>query len=779
MAGNEQRFQQAMNQGHSAAWDQAWKDAAAFYRQALEEFPDHPKALTSLGLALYQLQDYKGSILYYQKAAKVSPNDPLPFEKMAELLELTGGIDQACEARLRAAEMYMQIREVNKAIDLWIKIVNQKPDHLAAHSRLALVYERTGQKEQAVTEYLAVASIMQASGDMARAAQVLTRAQQLMPESPDPGRALSMLQAGQRLPRPTRPAAATAPLTPQAAAPRRPEVAQLGGGSAPAPEASPGLDPIAEARQKALAALAAALFDQGDDDAQTSRRGMQAIVRGEVGSSAPQVDQAKVLLHLSQAIELQSRGETGRALDDLMRAVEAGLEHPSAFFDLGLLLWEADRLDDAIKYLQRVITHADYNLGAHLLLGQVYANMGKALEATVEVLEALRLADAQMVAPNQAEALKQMYDPLVEAQMQQPNSETQVRLYNNVREMLVRPDWREYLARAREQLPAQTDGAPPSALAEMLSEARSSQMVEAIAKINLLAQAGHYRTAMEEAFYALQSAPTYLPLHVSMADLLLRQDRRTDAVVKYKTIAQSYSIRGEAVRAISTIRRIIELSPMDMDARSQLIELMIVNSQTEEAANEYLRLVDVYYSLADLPNARKTCNQALRLTQQSNVSKTLRLKVLHRLADIDLQSIDWRSALRSYEQIRSLQPDDEKACTSLIELNLRLGNEPQAMKELDNYMGALMQSGQRPKVINFLENLISENQKLPGARRRLGELYRQMGRNDEAIEQLDAAGEFYLEVNNKAAAAETIMVILSLNPPNVADYQKLLMQINR
>jgi tetratricopeptide (TPR) repeat protein len=435
-------------------------------------------------------------------------------------------------------------------------------------------------------------------------------------------------------------------------------------------------------------------------------------------------------------------------------------------------------LDEAVKYLKRIVAHADYELGVRLLLGQVYANMGKAKEAVIELLEALKLADAQMVPTRQAEALKQMYEPLIEAQMQQPSNDLQVRLYNNIRELLVRPDWREHLARARDQLPVESGAnALPTPVAEILTEARSSQVVEAIAKINQLARKGHYRTAMEEAFYALQAAPTYLPLHLSMADLLLRQERRPEAVVKYKTVAQSYFIRGEAARAISTFRRIIDLSPMDMEARSRLIELMIAHGQSEAAVAEYLRLVDVYYSLADLPNARQTCNQALRLTQQTTVNKVWRLKVLRRMADIDLQSLDWRSALRSFDQIRSLQPDDEQAHTSLVELNFRLGNEPQALKELDAYLTTLQQAGQRDKAIQFLENLIAENQKQPGARRRLGELYRQMGRVEEAIEQLDAAGEMYLDIGNKAAATETIMSILSLNPPNTGDYQKLLAQI--
>ena len=75
MAQREDVFQQAMNTGHSAAWDQQWDKAASAYRKALEEFPDHPSALTSLGLALFESRHYEESLQVYQKAAQAAPKD--------------------------------------------------------------------------------------------------------------------------------------------------------------------------------------------------------------------------------------------------------------------------------------------------------------------------------------------------------------------------------------------------------------------------------------------------------------------------------------------------------------------------------------------------------------------------------------------------------------------------------------------------------------------------------------------------------------------------------
>ena len=44
MSEQDKSYQQAMNRGHSAAWDQEWDRAASLYRQALDEKKDDPKA---------------------------------------------------------------------------------------------------------------------------------------------------------------------------------------------------------------------------------------------------------------------------------------------------------------------------------------------------------------------------------------------------------------------------------------------------------------------------------------------------------------------------------------------------------------------------------------------------------------------------------------------------------------------------------------------------------------------------------------------------------------
>src|SRR5512133_1971263 len=137
MAGNKEAYQKAMNQGHSFAWDQEWEKAADCYGTALEEFPANPQALSSLGLALFELQDYPSALQCYQKAAALAPEDPVAQEKIARIYERMGRLNEAINASLMAAEMHLKAHAAEKAIENWLRVLSLQPDNVNLRTKLA------------------------------------------------------------------------------------------------------------------------------------------------------------------------------------------------------------------------------------------------------------------------------------------------------------------------------------------------------------------------------------------------------------------------------------------------------------------------------------------------------------------------------------------------------------------------------------------------------------------------------------------------------------------
>src|SRR5512141_2793167 len=389
MPGREDIFQKAMNEGHSAAWDQEWSKAAASYRQALQDIPDQPKALNSLGLALYQQGSFEEALQIYKRVAHITPTDPVPMEKLAQLLERTGQLKEAIEAAFRAADLFLNQRDIDKAIENWVHVTTLDPEHVLAHSRLALAHEKLNHKAQAVTEYIAVASLVQRMGNVEKTVELITKALKINPESAEAKQAQTLLRAGQLLPKPLRPKGGTGPIA----------MAQVKQLDAPKKQTDSGLDPVAEARQKALTRLAEILFEYTTDDgtAVQARRGLQALMRGTGQLSMQSSEQTKVVLHLGAAIDSQSKGKDVNAAEELEHALEAGFNHPALYFDLGLLRSTGDRQETALRHLAHAVKHNDFNLAARLLMGQINQKMGRMQAASIEFLEALKLADSAIV----------------------------------------------------------------------------------------------------------------------------------------------------------------------------------------------------------------------------------------------------------------------------------------------------------------------------------------------------------------------------------------------
>jgi tetratricopeptide (TPR) repeat protein len=769
MAGREDIFNKAMNTGHSAAWDRQWDKAAQAYQQALEEFPDDPKALSSLGLALFELQRYDESLETYQKAIKSSPDDPVPLEKVAHLSERTGNIQEAIESFLKAAELYVKRQEAEKAIENWVRVTQLDTENMPARTYLAMVHERLGHAQQAIHEYLAIASLLQNSGNASKSAEMIGRALRLNPNSPEARQAQNMLKSGQPLPKPLRTQGGTGPL-------RMAQVKQLNG---PKPDEA-GPDPIAEARKKALTRLAEVLFDLSEEagEAPSTRRGsMQAIVRGTGQLDIKKSEHARIMLHISAAIDAQTKDQEPQAIEEVERAIEAGFKDPAAYFYLGFLRSKSERLESALRHLQIAVKHETYTLGARLLMGQLQRQMSRLPDALAEYMEALKMADSLVVPPDQAAELRQLYEPIVEAQKQVTDPAEQERLCDNIEHLLMQPNWRSNVLQAREQLPKSADGMPPLPLAEILTQAQSSQVIGAIGRVRNLAKAGTLRTAMDEAFESLKYAPTYLPLHSLIGDLLMQEGRTQDAITKYTVVAQSYSARGEAAQSVALLRRIVQAAPMDLAARTRLIEQLSSRGAVDEAIGEYFELADIYYRLAELDMARKTYTTALRLAQQGGANRAWSVKLLQRMGDIDMQRLDWRQALRIYEQIRTIQPDDMPVRKNLINLNLRLGQSTQAVAELESFLTYLESAGRRGEAIPFMEEMVNEEPKQPILRRALAEEYRQAERISDSVAQLDALGDLLLETGDREGAIQTIEAIIAMNPPEVAKYTTLLVKI--
>ena len=93
------------------------------------------------------------------------------MQKVAEIYERMGNLANATKANMDVADLFARNKEIEKAIRSWSHVVALNPEHMTAHTRLALVYERLGRTSEAMVEYISIASLLQSQGNMPKAVQ--------------------------------------------------------------------------------------------------------------------------------------------------------------------------------------------------------------------------------------------------------------------------------------------------------------------------------------------------------------------------------------------------------------------------------------------------------------------------------------------------------------------------------------------------------------------------------------------------------------------------------
>jgi tetratricopeptide (TPR) repeat protein len=769
MTEQNQELQDLLSQGNSAAWDQKWADAVTYYQQALELDSENFKALTNIGLAYFEMHEFSPALESYTKAIGINADDPAPYEKMYLIYQAIGQPAEMVKAAHLAAESHLKNEDIQKAIENWKRVLELNIENVKAHARLAMVYQRLGKKKLAVSEYINTASLLQSTGNVEKASESVERALQFSPENIIALRAKEILHQGRQLPMPE-------PIIREQDEEIVLESPQLEAPSTVQQEEYQ--NPIIEAVDRAMIVLAGALFEETTFEKEKKDdqgRDLDSALSWNIDGETDLTDDSMSKLHVSQAIELFSVGNEQEAADNIKSAVDDGYDNPAAYFLLGYLYINTGRMESASRSLIKSVSNADFTLASRLLLASYYSSIENWMEASKEYLEALRIADTSLVEKENVDDLVQLYEVMLDDLESQEGDEAYIKMCKHVEKLLLRSDWRDILTEMRGKGTGK-DGVLLPQMDGLLDDRRI--LIMGIHKdIQNLAADGYYGAAMEKAFFALKNAPTFLPLHITIGDILMEQKKLSGAVTKYLAVADVYTVQGKTERALTMLVKVIELQPMNIEIRQRYIDLLEQYGKKEEAIKEYINIADVFYPLAELDSARSAYAKALVLAKTLSGDTTWRIKLLHRLADIDIQRLDWESALQTYQEISELSPNDQKTSITIVDLNFRLGNNAQAEEEIDRFTKQFDPESQVDSIREYLETLKEEKPGEDYIIRQLVAHYKHFGHLDQAITELDGLGDLLLEQGRKQEAVQVIQEIITLSPTNIEDYKKLLEQL--
>lgn len=476
-----------------------------------------------------------------------------------------------------------------------------------------------------------------------------------------------------------------------------------------------------------------------------------------------------------KAMELQRQEQWAEAVAAYRRAAHQ-IRHPALSMNLGALLLD-EQPDEAVPYLTEAILEPRLEAGAYYGLGEAYHKAQKHLKAAQALIQSARAVDRDLAPTDAARAeIETVYKRLLEM-LEGRSDEALIAVWQRYQRLMRGRGWKQRIAETRGQIAETMREQGEEGAFEILVASHGDELTEAIARIDHFTRTGMLTLAMDEAHRAIELSPYYLPVHLRMAEIMMREGRIRQAINKYAVVARTFLVRGEYERSRSVLLKVLEMAPLDIGIRQTLIELLEAEQQWLDAIDQYIELANAYNQLGNFEQARDTLNLAERLGRRVNAPVDTLVRIKHHMADIDQMRLDSRRAQKTYEEIIQLKPDDERAYRMLIELNYRQGNHLDGIRRLDQLLGIYAREKQTDKITKLLEELVSLYSKDTALRMRLAAVYRQLGRKEDAIAQLDALGELQLQAGMNREAAKTIRQIISLNPAGVEDYQRLLAQL--
>lgn len=752
MAGNRRAYEAAMKRAANLAWDKKWSRAIEEYRRALAEFPQDVTVLTGLGLAYAETRQLEQALAMYRDAARLSPDNPEVIQRVGHMLERLAQWREAAKAYALAGDAYLRLRDSSQAVELWQKAVILDPENLGALWSLAQAYESQGEARKAARQHLTMARVLYRQNHAADAIQHCNAALALEARNAEARDILEALTQGAPLPD-----GPMARLQPDASGKRTldsfvvfEDIELKTATLADSERASP----ADRVREQSLAQLAETMFAEDAD---------------------PKTMQANVLL--AQGADYQTRGLTDKALNAYLKALGMGSDRPATRFNLGLLFREKRDFGHALEHLNHTLTDPDYILGAHFAIGECYHAWGKTTDALRHFLQVLKLIDSQTVAEKWVGALDKRYDLLTQAYLRQDGPETADRLIRSILSFLNSAGWGTKVIETRQQLDSLAGGSILITLAEILREPEGEMATTAINQIQRYLEQNMLFTALEECFWAIRQAPYCLPLHLRAADILIHEGQLEDAVHKYTTIAQTYQVRGQGENAIALYRRALEIAPMDIQVREQLIRMLIQAKTFDQAIEQYIAVADSYYQLAQVNRALEQYTEALKYAPQSDPSRHWEVNVLHRIGDIYVQRVNWRQAIKAYQRIKRVDGEDEKARSYLVDLYFKIGERDQALHELDELLEFHKTRQEARKTLSVLQDAVRSRPEELGLHMRLAKLCIDLHMKKEAIAELDTVGELQLNAGMTQEAIRTVQAIIRLSPEKVEGYQQLLAQL--
>ena len=439
-----------MNAADRYRWDSQWAEAAREYQRAVAEFPDDAMARGGLGFCYMQTKQWQQALNEYECTLRRDHSNVIALSKTAELYGILNRRDDAYIAYLHLADLYSQAGQGARAEAAWQKAVQLSPNDPVPHERLAAYY--LGKKDIAfmIQERLAAAQGYLQQNELTAAR---TQCEEVLRADPHHKQAQQLLSLSKGQSQQT-----SGPL-PQGAGATYSSVAGTMAGTPSSPLAitgSPVADLVTTGNLSGGNTGIMGNMGSAGNFGGTMNPGPSFAPANMNGGTdhAPQrrVTASQVTGVLRQAQTFQTQGRFNDAIDLCEQILESGFDRPDARYFLGWLYQEQQRWNEAIQQFQLLLNDPDYALSCYYALGQCYRAIGDLRTATVHFDEAVDRVNLDALTVEESDQLVQLCQEAAESHRAMGEQEQALTVYNALLGFLRSRGWSDKVAQVEYML---------------------------------------------------------------------------------------------------------------------------------------------------------------------------------------------------------------------------------------------------------------------------------------------------------------------------------------
>lgn len=620
MAGNRAVYNRAMEQSREAARSKRWDDALRQAALAMQEFPQDGDARTAVAVSLYHTGKLTQAQRLLQELHASHPNNPFYLEFIARTYDKQGDTNAAIDSYQTLVTLYQQRRDNNNTMQSLRELLRLAPYLDDRRKQFIHLLEESRAFGEAAEQHMILATAYQQQGDLDTAAHHADETLRFDPENRTAKELLVTLRssmaeaAGYTLPEtPADPATATSNTFGANLSGIRSNqfVLERMVSEAASKQEAGDIEGAIEGYEEVIAAgleRADVLYSLG---LIYQEQGNHTRATPLLAKAADDPDYA-----LSAHYAL---GESYRAMDDLPRAAQE-FEQAIGMVDVSTI--GRSEADDLIAMYEQ--TSGIYQqLGDLARAASLYSTLSNVLHGkrwAREQAEAFRLRAKELTDQNMLAKLRSLGGTGTldggTAATSIPDDDDEQQLAAEPERWGKIPSIMDYIRDENpgsEVLPSGTDP-----LIDSLHLLDSLPAIEEVAQTPLTtlktdgldekttqwvtvsgryAEQGLLDAAMDACYEVMELAPTYYPIHLRMGEILERNQMVEEAIIKYQTLVDTFSIRGELDHAIDVYFRLVQLSPDNINARSRLADLLHQSNRTDEAAAQLGYVADHYFRM--------------------------------------------------------------------------------------------------------------------------------------------------------------------------------------